>query len=531
MSAETAGFAQHLALFGTASDVGKSVLATALCRLLSNAGYKVAPYKAQNMSNNAAVAHDGGEIGRAQYVQALAARVPASVHHNPVLLKPMSESRCQVVVRGQAPYASEARAYYQNAHTLRDVAHASLRQLCTQNDVVVLEGAGSCAEVNLRAREFVNFPAAAAANARVVLVADIERGGVFAQIIGSLEVMLPEDRARVCGVIVNKFRGDPRLFDDGVRYLEQRTSLPVLGVVPHLTGLDIDEEDSVALTQRLHARRTWHADSPRIAVLCYPHLANYTDFDALELESVRVDYLASASSLAGYDAVILPGSKAVATDLDWLRRTGLAQEVERYFEAGGKLLGVCGGLQMLGQHIEDPTGVETALGPSGEAKVTTGLSLLQLNTRFATQKIVRQCSGTSVPDNFTVMGYELHHGVSVHDYEPLFQLQPLQLERNPKLESAPVGSAGFGDTASCDDTYQDAAYDEGVRTDRIWGTYLHGLFDEPGFRHAFMRWIAPGNPASLNPARRVEVLDRAIERFAAHVQTHLDWSTMLQWVR
>lgn len=512
MSGAVPVFSRHLALLGTASDVGKSVLACAFCRLLSDAGHVVAPYKAQNMSNNAAVAHDGGEMGRAQYVQAFAARVPASVHHNPVLLKPMSDTGSQVVVRGRVPFMSEARTYYEHAAALREVAHESLVELCQKHDVVVIEGAGSCAEVNLRGRDFVNFAAAEAANARVVLVADIERGGVFAQIVGSLEVMLPEERARVCGVIVNKFRGDASLFDDGVRYLEQRTRLPVLGVVPHVRGLDIDEEDSVALTRRTSVSRATAADGVRIAVIAYPHIANYTDFDALGLEAVTVEYVTQAADLAGFDAVILPGSKAVAKDLGWLRTTGLFGAVQHYHATGGKLLGVCGGLQMLGTTLEDPEGVESS--PAHARAATPGLGLLELITRLGISKIVRRCHGTSVDEGAAVSGYELHHGLSTHAYAPLFVLK----------REVPSASAESSNAAT-------PAFEDGVRTERIWGTYLHGLFDEPGFRHTFLRWVRPEYQAPLDPRRRVDALDEVIDRFASHVRRHIDWPQIVQWTR
>lgn len=488
-------FSRNIALFGTASDVGKSVLTAAFCRLLADQGFRVAPFKAQNMSNNAAVAHDGGEIGRAQYVQALAARVSPSVHHNPVLLKPMSQRSSQVVVRGEVVGQALARDYFERSQKLGHTAFESLRALQHGHDVLLLEGAGSCAEVNLRDREFVNFPAAHEAQARVVLVADIERGGVFAQVVGSLELLRPADRARVCGVIVNKFRGDPTLFDDGVRFLEQRTGVPVLGVLPYLSDPGIDGEDS------LDAPTGFCPATPhgRIAVLCYPHLANFTDFDALALEDVEVHFVRRHSSLRDYDAVILPGSKSVVSDLDWLRQSGLAAELERHIASGGKVLGICGGMQMLGQTLEDPDGVEST------ATRCPGLGHVALRTRFAPSKTVRRCRGvvSSAAAPTPVDGYEIHHGVSHHSYPPLFELAALGSLEKPFVD--------------------------GLRSDRIWATYLHGLFDAPGFRHEFLRWVLGPRWQPKSHEHRSDVLDRAIDRFAVHVGRNLRWPLVLEW--
>lgn len=489
-------FSRNIALLGTASDVGKSLLTTAFCRLLSDAGIRVVPFKAQNMSNNAAVTLDGGEIGRAQYVQALAARVPSSVHHNPVLLKPMTDRTSQVVVHGKAHTITRARDYFAQTRQLRELAFTSLHSLRARHDVVVLEGAGGCAEVNLRDREFVNFAAAHEAQARVILVADIERGGVFAQVVGTLDLLAPVDRARVCGIVVNKFRGEPSLFDDGVQFLQARTGLPVLGVIPFLPDVDIEQEDSLGSPHVIGGR----SHTAPIAVLAYPHLANFTDFDAFGLEEVSVHFIRHSTSLEGYAAVILPGSKAVGHDLEWLRRTGLARELSRFINAGGKVLGVCGGMQMLGRRLLDPNGVES------DATEVLGLGHLDLTTQFQTTKIVRRCRGNllggGAKHTTHVDGYEIHHGVSRHDYPALFELW--------------------------DESTNSLAAKDGVRTDNIWGTYLHGLFDASAFRHEFFRWIG-SEPARLNPAHRTDALDRSIDRFAAHVRSHLDWERVCTW--
>lgn len=401
------------------------------------------------------------------------------------------------MVRGQVHSTALARDYFASNHALRATAFESLEWLQSRHDVLVLEGAGSCAEVNLRSREFVNFAAAHASRARVLLVADIERGGVFAQIVGSLELLLPEDRARVCGVIVNKFRGDPTLFDDGVKFLEERTGLPVLGVIPYLRQVGIDGEDSLNVPLGFRSQ----SSQPPLAVICYPYLANFTDFDALGLEEVDVHFIRQFTSLRGYAAVLLPGSKAVASDLEWMRRTGLAEELSRFVADGGKVLGICGGLQMLGTKLCDPHGVESPL------TEINGLGYLNLTTQLNTTKTVRSCQGLVAGDSeqapVPVEGYEIHHGSSFHGYSPLFQLR--------------------------DAAKSEFSFAEGVRTNQVWGTYLHGLFDAPGFRHAFLRWVFDAS-VPLNPRHQASALDSAIDEFAEHVRKHIHWPRILSWL-
>jgi adenosylcobyric acid synthase len=344
---------------GTGSDVGKSVVVTALCRVFRDIGLSVAPFKAQNMSNNSFVTLQGEEIGRAQAAQAEAARLEPSADMNPVLLKPTSDVGAQVVVHGRPMGERSAAAYGNLTHVLRDKAAQSLERLRREYDIVVMEGAGSCAEVNLRKRDFVNLPMARIADAPVILVADIDRGGVFAQIIGTLALLSDADRGRVKGTIVNRFRGDPALFADGVSFIEERTRIPVLGVVPYIRDLGIDAEDAVVLEPGNRPGAIGpRPDKASIAVIKLPHISNFTDFAPFETEPrVKLDYLVKAGPLMGYDLVILPGTKSVRGDLQWLRNAGFEPWLRRYADTGGHIIGICGGYQMLGKTIADPGGI------------------------------------------------------------------------------------------------------------------------------------------------------------------------------
>ncbi|HEX9307784.1 MAG TPA: cobyric acid synthase, partial [Anaeromyxobacter sp.] len=365
---------------GTASSVGKSLVVTGLCRLFRRAGLRVAPFKAQNMALNAAVAADGGEIGRAQAVQADAAGIDPTVDMNPILLKPEGDSRSQVVVLGKPSGSMTAADYHRHKPELRSVVREALARLRARFDVVVIEGAGSPAEVNLKDRDLVNMDVAKAAGARVLLVGDIDRGGVFAAFVGTMELLPPEERALVGGFLVNKFRGDPRLLDSGLDFLRERTGVPVVGVLPYLRGLRIADEDSVSLDHRRRTRRAAPGEL-ELAIVRLPRIANYDEFDALEHEpGVVVRYVDRPEELRGADLVVLPGSKSTAPDLRWLRASGVADELGARAARGDPILGVCGGCQMLGRAVLDPDGVE-----SDEAEAA-GLGLLPIVTRFRREK-------------------------------------------------------------------------------------------------------------------------------------------------
>jgi adenosylcobyric acid synthase len=488
----------HLAVFGTQSDVGKSTLVAALCRLLQRAGRDVAPFKAQNMSNNSAVAPGGGEIGRAQYLQALAARITPTVDHNPILLKPASDNCSQIVVQGVARGNTDAAAYFRSDNPLRAVAAQSLDRLLARHQVVVIEGAGSCAEVNLRDRDFVNFETAHRANARVLLVADIDRGGVFAQVLGTLAVLSPQDRRRVVGVVVNKFRGDRRLFDDGVRYLEHHTGLPVLGVVPYLYGLNLDAEDALPVERQLDPPHL-SATATGVAVIRLPHISNFTDFDPLaSVPGLGLHYLARPRDLSAYACVILPGSKSVLADRQWLADVGWEPRILDYHRRGGRLFGVCGGFQMLGEHLLDPHATESPL------REALGLGLVPASTVLQREKTVRRVRGTTVVEGARVEGYEIHLGATDCAGPPLFWLE---------------ADAGAGER------WADGVRDEGRR---IWGTYLHGALDTSSFLAVFLEWLAPHAVWAL-PSPRAEVLEAELDRWADHVAGHLDWPTIADW--
>jgi len=509
MSRAPEGLARCVAVLGTASDVGKSVVATALCRIMSDAGVRVAPYKAQNMSNNSYVTPGGGEMGRAQIAQAEAARVEPHVDMNPVLLKPSGDTVSQVVLRGKAVGNRAAGEYFADTSALFAEARASLDRLRDEYELVVMEGAGSCAEVNLRDRDIVNFSIARHGNAPVILVADIDRGGVFAQVVGTLEVLPPEDRALVKGILINRFRGDAALFGDGIEYLEKRTGLPVLGLVPFFRHLEIDCEDGVVLEDLLDPARQPDGSRLACAVIRLPHISNFTDFAPLGREE-RVDlhYLSVPRGLDGYDAVLLPGTKNARADAEWLAKIGWTRTLREYVSLGGRVGGVCGGYQILGNVIRDPHGIE---GAPGETRC---LGLLDVQTDLRPEKVLRRSSGEWLdggPVSRRVEGYEIHMGVT---------------ERGAGL--APRGS--LVDMGCAENS---PAYDDGARSadGRVWGTYLHGLFDSPGFRRAFIEDIRPDlATAAEDEADRGEggigFRDRQYDLLADHFRAHLDLSRL-----
>ncbi|MFQ5646103.1 MAG: cobyric acid synthase [bacterium] len=444
---------KKIMFLGTGSDVGKSVTAAAFCRILKKKGHKVAPFKAQNMSNNSFVTIEGGEIGRAQATQAEAAGVAPSVHMNPVLLKPDSETGSQVVLQGKVYGKKTARQYYALKPEIGKVIRESYRELEKSSEVIVLEGAGSCCEVNLREHDLVNFEMALSVGAPVILVADIDKGGVFAQLVGSLEVISREEQDLVKGFIINKFRGDPALFDSGIEYLEKRTGKPVLGLVPYSADIKIDPEDSLAIDCRIKPTR---ADKINVGVIGFPRVSNFTDLSVLEREpEIILNWLTGPGDASAYDLLILPGSKSTAADLAWLRQSGWAEIIKKFAASGGRIIGLCGGFQMLGREISDPDKIE------GETGKIAGLGLLDIVTVIENDKVVKHSSGRDLVFGAKVCGYEIHMGRT----ERVGELDHF-LELGEEREGA-VGSRG-----------------------NVWGTYLHGLFDSGSFRGQLIKRLS-----------------------------------------
>jgi adenosylcobyric acid synthase len=490
-----------LAILGTGSDVGKSLIVAGICRLLSRTGVRVAPFKAQNMALNSFVTLDGGEIGRAQALQAQACGIEPSVDMNPILLKPESDSRSQLVVRGKVYEALDALEYFERKETLINIVRDCYTRLAGEYECVVIEGAGSAAEINLRDRDIVNWPMVEFADASVVLVADIDRGGVFAQIIGTLDLLVPHERQRVLGVIVNKFRGDRRLFEDGVRMLETRTGLPILGVVPFLRDLRLDQEDSLDLD---HSRSVeFKTDLTNVAVVLLPRMSNFTDFNALVAEKdVALRFADSPNDLRGADVVILPGSKNTLEDLDYLVTAGFPAVLESHVHRGGELVGICGGYQMLGQEIADPKGLE-------RGGTSTGLGFLDVTTELDVPKICRQVRATSllhdVEHHAPVHGYEIHLGRTIRGTaNPCFQIESSEI-----FEGSASGNEG-------------AASKNG----RVWGTSIHGLFDQAGFRRSWlnrMRCRKGLMPISPRESELVAIqLHSELNRWADHLEQYVN---------
>ncbi len=481
---------------GTGSDVGKSVVTTAFCRVLKRRGVNVAPFKAQNMSNNSFVTLEGGEIGRAQVAQAEACGLTPSVDMNPVLLKPVTDRGSQVVLSGRVHGNMTAREYYAFKTEVRKTVSAAFQRLGQTFEAVVLEGAGSCAEVNLRAHDLVNFDMADAANAPVILVADIDRGGVFAQIVGTLAVISEAERFRLKGFLINKFRGDPDLFTAGVDYLEEKTGKPVFGVIPYLSDIGVDMEDSMSLDQRIGKAAAGGAHAPDPSVLSLaavrlPHISNFTDLQVLEAEpDVTVTWLTSPASLSGFDAVIIPGSKSTVSDAAWMHRRGWKEALGDYAATGaGLVVGLCGGYQILGAEIRDPMGIE------GDVFQIEGMNLLELNTEIDKTKIVRVSEGYDTRYGAFVRGYEIHMGKTDG---PGTNTPLLHLKDGP----------------------------DGANQDAVFGAYLHGLFDSGRFRRRFLADVAARRQKPFNthtPREDVWVVKEKIyDRLAEHFENHVD---------
>jgi adenosylcobyric acid synthase len=468
--------ARALMVQGTTSDAGKSTLVAGLCRVLRRRGVRVAPFKPQNMALNSAVGVDGGELGRAQALQAQAAGIAATVDLNPVLLKPSTDRRCQVIIHGQAVGEMGAWQYHEFKRRAREAVLASYGRLREAYEFVVIEGAGSPAEINLRDGDIANMGFAEAVDCPVVLIADIDRGGVFAHIVGTLALLSESERHRVRGFVINRFRGDLSLLQPGLDWLERHTGKPVLGVLPYLHGLHLDAEDGISREAPAPEPHGASADRLRVVVPVLPRISNHTDFEPLAAHpQVELRYVDAATRPPSADLVILPGSKSVRADLEWLRAHGWPRYIEKHLRYGGKVLGICGGLQMLGKVIADPEGVE---GPAGESP---GLGLLDLTTVLLPGKQLRNVSGRLQMAAARVRGYEIHVGRT----------------RGSALERPAV-------------VLDDGALDGAISEDgQIMATYLHGLFEETPACAALLRWAGLAQPLELDhTGRREQMLDR-----------------------
>jgi adenosylcobyric acid synthase len=488
-----------LAVLGTGSDVGKSVLAAALCRSFARQGMRVAPYKAQNMSNNSGVTPEGLEMGRAQIVQAEAAGIAPHVDMNPILLKPTSDVGSQVVLLGEAIGNQTAMAYHQKKVRLLQAANDALDRLRQKYDLVVMEGAGSCAEVNLLDHDIVNFPMAAYADAPVILVGDIHRGGIFAQLVGTLECLPRGFRQQVAGFIVNRFRGDLRLFTEGVQWIERKTGLPVFGVVPWFDHIRIDPEDSVVI-ERPKAVKAAGDGMPAVAVIRIPHISNFTDFDPLQaVGGLSLHFVETPQDLSAFAAVILPGSKNTRFDLEWLNSGGWQSRLAEYQAGGGHITGICGGYQMMGIHVHDPGGLEGAPG------TTAGLGLLPVETVLQAPKTTTLSRFTW--DGIEGTGYEIHMGrTQLQAGRPLLRVQ----ERNGRPTDDADGCM--------------------AENGRALGTYMHGLFDTPALITRWSNAVGLAGieaPAIGGLAAKME----QYERLADHVEGHVDMERIVALTR
>jgi len=473
---------------GTTSDAGKSTLVAAICRVLYRRGVRVVPFKPQNMALNSAVTVDGGEIGRAQAVQAEAAGLLPHTDMNPVLLKPNSDTGCQVIIHGKVACNLEAHGYHAYKPTAMRAVLASWQRLQRQYDCIVVEGAGSPAEINLREGDIANMGFAEAADCPVLLIADIDRGGVFAHIVGTLALLSASEGQRVIGFVINRFRGDIALLQPGLDWLEQETGKPVIGVLPYLHGLHIEAEDAIPLNALSQAEN--RENRLRIIVPVLPHISNHTDFDALRLHpQVDFQFVPLSAEIPAADLIILSGSKNVRGDLQHLINHRWPQAISKHLRYGGKLLGICGGFQMLGQQIHDPYALE------GEAGSSTGLGWLEMETTLESHKQLSQAQGKLAFADANVSGYEIHMGVTTGE----------------ALLRPALYLAGKAEGAMSADN-------------QIAGTYLHGLFDEPESTHAWLLW-AGLNHASKNFNYR-DLREASLNRLADCVEQHLDWQKL-----
>lgn len=474
--------AKTIQICGTGSNVGKSIIVCALCRMLFQDGYSVAPFKSQNMALNSFVTKDGGEIGRAQATQAYAAKIEPTVDMNPVLIKPTSDTKAQIILLGKPVGNMSVYEYKDYKKLVFDKMKASLEKLSKKFDIIVIEGAGSPAEINLKKHDLVNLKIAKFANAPVILVGDIDRGGVFAWLVGTLQLLSKEERKMIKGFIINKFRGDKRLLTSGINFLEKYTGIKVLGIIPYFRDINIPEEDSLPIKSK--KKTSTSKKTIKIDIIYLPHISNFTDFDALEQEpDVSLKYITKSAELNIPDVIIIPGTKNTIEDLHYLKKSGLAKRITSIFESQPSviLIGICGGYQMLGEKIYDR-----------DNKIK-GLGMLPMVTEICTDKILSQVKYRHIHSNIDILGYEIHQGRTkfTKNVEPMFKSK----ER-------------------CDGAITD--------NKRCWGTYIHGVFDNNKFRRYFLNDIRKKKGwKSLSISKNYNI-DREIDKLADVVRKNIN---------
>lgn len=475
-----------LMIQGTTSDSGKSTIVSGLCRILRNQGKNIAPFKPQNMALNSAVTIDGGEIGRAQAVQAQAAGLEAHTDMNPVLIKPNTDTAAQVIIQGKALSDMDAKAFHEYKPVAMTSVVESYQRLCEKYEAVIVEGAGSPAEINLRDRDIANMGFAEEVDCPVIIVADIDRGGVFAHLVGTLELLNASEQARVKGFIINRFRGDISLLQPGIDWLEQRTNKPVLGTIPYIKGFHLEAEDAIANQQVLTTSKL------KVIVPVLPRISNHTDFDPLRLHpNVDFEFIGqdAHSEIPSADLIILPGSKNVRHDLNWLIEQGWQGAIEKHLRYGGKLIGICGGFQMLGQSIHDPLGIE------GQAGSDNGLNLLDFETTLEDKKKLTRVEGYLTTDNTPISGYEIHMGTcsgSALDHPAIsFKKHPHNLKADGVIS----------------------------KDNLILGTYLHGLFENQAACNSLLQWAGFKEPETPDYH---QIRESEINRLAQELEQNLD---------
>lgn len=470
---------------GTTSDAGKSILVAAICRILNNAGYSVAPFKPQNMALNSAVTKDGGEIGRAQAVQAQAARIEPTTDMNPVLLKPNTDIGAQVIVNGKALANMDAQYYHNHKPKLLEEVLKAHQRLSEQYDYVIVEGAGSPAEVNLRDRDIANMGFAEPADCPVIIVADIDRGGVFAHLTGTLDCLSQSEQNRVVGFVINRFRGDIKLLEPGLEWLEEKTGKPVLGVIPYIENLHIEAEDAIQIKNQ-----NSDTTSLKVVVPVLPRISNHTDFDALALHpNVNLEFIKDPKLFNGCDLLILPGTKNVRQDFQWLEESGWIKHIHSHLRYGGKVMGICGGFQMLGKLIHDPEAIE------GESGSTEALGFLDFETTLNPNKQLINIEGFIKNTDIKITGYEIHAGESHGD----------------ALDGCEID---LGD-------HQDGIF---TSDNKIFGTYIHGVFDQKESLEYFIKWAGLTNVENFDYKSHQE---KELDRLAEMVSTSVDFLSLL----